>query len=434
MFGLFDLSLTIANFLFLFFEGQIASAFERFYYEAKDEGKLPALSSSVLVVYAILMAALFFVALGTCFVFTWLHCFIYFHLALIVILFTSVPPKQLYFLLLANFRLDDLRRCYVIYSLAQMLITLFVSLLLLVVFKVGVVGAVWGAMSGYIILMPLVLVHFFILNNPSRFSWGYVTSLVKYGFLALPAVISSALLNSSGRFIVLGSISLTALGVYSAINRISTIFSLLVRSLNLVWSPMIIRQFRRPKNEVVSFLIRAIHLYAAGGMVTIFLVLLFAPVLFDLFFNKISNMYYYLVFPIIAFFWQGWSIIWTAAIDWTKKTHLVSVAVTAGAALTILLQLEFIRRYGLFAAFFSNVVGSILTTYVLTLFASKCAMIKVGRLFWWGNVCLGLLFPLLLWRLHFISYKSYYLALIFFFIASISLNTISACLIKRLKL
>jgi O-antigen/teichoic acid export membrane protein len=142
-----------------------------------------------------------------------------------------------YELLMALFRLDERARAYFAASLANVLLTVVLTVWLVVFEDEGARGLLIGNFAGTAaILLGLVFVHrrrIALVPKP-----GILRPMLRFGFPTMPAELSLYALNFIDRIMLVRFVGLAEAGLYSLAVKFSQVVTVVVRGFNLAWPPL----------------------------------------------------------------------------------------------------------------------------------------------------------------------------------------------------
>jgi O-antigen/teichoic acid export membrane protein len=143
----------------------------------------------------------------------------------------------LYELMMALFRLDERARAYFAASLANVLITIALTVWLVVVEDEGARGLLLGNFGGStLVLAALLVIHRRRLALvPSR---GRLGEMLRFGFPTMPAELSLYALNFVDRVALVRLAGLAEAGLYALAVKFSQAVTVIVRGFNLAWPPL----------------------------------------------------------------------------------------------------------------------------------------------------------------------------------------------------
>lgn len=182
----------------------------------------------------------------------------------------------------------------------------------------------------------------------------YVSYAVKFNLPLLPHYLSMYILSSSDRVMITKIVSKTATAIYSVSYTVGMVINILWQSIEASMAPWIYEKLNVNDNESVrkrTFQILAIF------MVACVLSCLFAPeIIWVLAPAEYYNGIY--VIPSIAassFFIAAYGIYMRIEL-YHKRTMFAMMATTMAAAMNLLLNLIFIRKYGYIAAGYTTLI------------------------------------------------------------------------------
>jgi O-antigen/teichoic acid export membrane protein len=142
-----------------------------------------------------------------------------------------------YELLMALFRLDERAGAYFATSLANVLLTVALTVWLVVVEDEGARGLLLGNFVGTATILPaLAYVHRRRLAvRPSRRLLG---PMLRFGLPTMPAELSLYALNFIDRIMLVRFVGLAEAGLYALAVKFSQVVTVLVRAFNLAWPPL----------------------------------------------------------------------------------------------------------------------------------------------------------------------------------------------------
>jgi O-antigen/teichoic acid export membrane protein len=142
-----------------------------------------------------------------------------------------------YELLMALFRLDERAGAYFTASLANVLLTVILTVWLVVLEDQGARGLLLGNFIGTaVILVALLYVHRRRLALiPSR---ELLQPMLRFGLPTMPAEFSLYALNFIDRIMLVRFVGLAEAGLYSLAVKFSQVVTVVVRAFNLAWPPL----------------------------------------------------------------------------------------------------------------------------------------------------------------------------------------------------
>jgi O-antigen/teichoic acid export membrane protein len=154
-----------------------------------------------------------------------------------VALTIGISATQVLFeLQLAVFRSRNQSLQFGIYSFTRFLLIVVLTIILVAGFKLGAQGKLWAEFSVtavYMLIAIYLLRHDIIIN----LDFSIAKSIIKYTLPLLPHVLFGALMGLIGKYFINRYLGLEATGIFNIAFLLSSIMSIIVMSINQVWSP-----------------------------------------------------------------------------------------------------------------------------------------------------------------------------------------------------
>jgi len=273
-YGIIDLISTVVSFIAILGMLQLESAISRYYFEAKDNYKRTQFISTAfwtIAVFSVLWTVLMLLFAKTL------------SIALFktpeyknIILLASfiIPVSNLfgYFTVIMRFLKKPVH--FTIIVLTQILVSVGISIWLVVIERIGVIGVFIGQLSGFFIgcLVMLIYLRSFICLYWNK---SILVDFFRYSLPLVPSVAGTWINSYANRFIMLGYLSVTDIGLYTVALKIASIFALLKNAFSLAWGPYFWETLKKPDHKVIY---RKLSIYVT--------VLVFALVALFAFFAK----------------------------------------------------------------------------------------------------------------------------------------------------
>ncbi len=170
--------------------------------------------------------------------------------------------------LLTLFRLEERARAFFIVTIANVLVAIALTVVLVVGEDEGARGLLLGSyVSGAAFVLGLIVVHRRRLSL--RIERPLLRRMLRFGLPTMPAELSLYALNFVDRIIIVRSIGLAEAGLYSLAVKFSQAVNVLVRGFQLAWPPLAysIRdddEARRAYAAVVTWFLAACAFVVAG--------------------------------------------------------------------------------------------------------------------------------------------------------------------------
>ena len=268
-----------------------------------------------------------------------------------VALWATVNYEQLTSL----FRVEERSVAFVCASLANVFLTIAITLVLVVGLEKGAVGVIVGNFSGTLIVY-LALLGFRREQLGLQFDRGLLREMNRFGIPLVPTALFLWVTNFSDRFFLVKLSDVSEAGLYSVGVRVASAMVLLLTAFRMAWPAFAysIRdedEARRTYAYVLTYMTLVTSWVALG-------LTLFAPWLVDLLaasrFAESSRVVGPLSFAAVAF---GAYIVVAIGVGRIRRTQFNWVVTGAAAAVNVALNLTLIPRYGMMGAAVATVAA-----------------------------------------------------------------------------
>ncbi|HEY1316234.1 MAG TPA: oligosaccharide flippase family protein [Gaiella sp.] len=268
-----------------------------------------------------------------------------------VALWATVNYEQLTSL----FRVEERSVAFVCASLANVFLTIGVTLMLVVWLDKGAVGVIVGNFSGTLIVY-FALLGFRREQLGLQFDRGLLRQMNRFGIPLVPTALFLWVTNFSDRFFLVKLSDVSEAGLYSVGVRVASAMVLLLTAFRMAWPAFAysIRdedEAKRTYAYVLTYM-TLVTAWAALGLT------LFAPWLVDLLaasrFAESSRVVGPLSFAAVAF---GAYIVVAIGVGRIRRTQFNWVVTGAAAVVNVVLNLTLIPRYGMMGAAVATVAA-----------------------------------------------------------------------------
>jgi O-antigen/teichoic acid export membrane protein len=339
---------------------------------------------------------------------------------LVLAAFVGLWAGMNYEQLTSLFRVEERSTAFVTASLANILLTIGATLLLVVALDKGPIGVIVGNFTGTLIVYA-VLVGYRREQLGLQFDRGLLREMNRFGIPLVPTALFLWVTNFSDRLFLVQLADTTEVGLYSVGVRIASAMVLLLTAFRLAWPAFAYsidddREAKRTYAFVLTYLV-ALTTWVATGLALLspwIVGWIAAPA-----FAESSRVVGPLAFAAVAF---GAYIVVAIGVGRAKRTQFNWIVTGAAAAVNVALNLLLIPPYGMMGAavatvaaystMFAGMVWWSQQIYpvpyqwcrVVTAAAAGLALVAVGKLADAGlalSLGLALVYPLLLLPLGF---------------------------------
>ena len=249
---------------------------------------------------------------------------------------------------LAILRANQQPTRYVLVTLCNLILTIFLSVVLVVFLKWGVLGVILASLISSSVVYFVSLL-FTLKNIIWRFSAHWFKEMLTFGLPMVPAGLSLWILNSSDRYFLNYFGDIADVGIYNVGYRLGSIIILFVGAIQLAYAPFVFSVFKRSDAKDIYRRFASYYLlilFFVGLLVAIFsreaVLLLTGPKFHEA----------YKVVPFITFSYVAWGMyyIFSTGVSVMKKTIFSTAATFLAGGLNLLLNWYLIARFGMMGA------------------------------------------------------------------------------------
>jgi O-antigen/teichoic acid export membrane protein len=253
------------------------------------------------------------------------------------------------------FRVEERSVAFVAASLANVLLTIGVTLVLVVWLEKGAIGVIVGNFSGTL-LVYLALLGFRREQLGLELDRGLLRSMNRFGIPLVPTALFLWVTNFSDRFFLVGLADVAEAGLYSVGVRVASAMVLLLTAFRLAW-PAFAYSIRDEDEAKRTYAFVLTYLTVVTAWVALGLTLL-APWIVDVLaaprFAESSRVVGPLAFASVAF---AAYIVVAIGVGRVRRTQFNWVVTGAAAAVNVVLNLVLIPPYGMMGAAVATVAA-----------------------------------------------------------------------------
>ena len=249
-YGVIDLISVTISFVCILGVLQLESAISRYYYASKDEKERNTRISTaywtVLIISSMLSIILIILS-------GFISNFLFDtskYATIISVASLTLPLMNIFtiYSLIIRFLQKPVQYTFIV--VAQLLVTVVISILLVVYLDKGIIGVFWGQISG---LATGVLFGTIYLWDKIRFiwNWNYLKEMFRFSLPMIPSVVFGWMNINASRFIILQYLSLSDIGIYSLAVKIASLLSLVESAFVMAWGPFMWEVFEKPDHKII---------------------------------------------------------------------------------------------------------------------------------------------------------------------------------------
>lgn len=291
-------------------------------------------------------------------------------LGIFIFIFSSLFETLLNFL-----RIKRLVSWYSGIFIYKSIISLSIGLILILCFKLGIEGLLWGTILSILLILP-----FLWKKAVDKFSLKYKISrdltkeMICYGIPLMLGILAAQILNLSDQYVLSFFRSVEEVGIYSISYSIPEKSILLITGLLLLSiKPLCIHIWeKRGKEQASDFMTKTTRYFLLIVLPTTIGLVALAKPIFDLLVTK-EYQAGYRILPLVTLgiFFLGLSQNFSIGLNLFKKTVLDMWAIAIATAANLGLNLIFVPKYGYIAAAITTLVGYVLMLSLRIYFSRK---------------------------------------------------------------
>lgn len=256
--------------------------------------------------------------------------------------------------------------------------TIILNLLMLLVFKIGILGYLLAFCIADLISIVYMSINCNITsiytnarNNELR------NDMLKYSVPLVPNSLSWWALSSVSRYLMLAWLGVSAVGIYSATLRIPTILTVLSDIFAQAWLLSALKDYG--SSESKRF-IKSMHnkYFAILIVVTAVIIMLSHPLASFLLSGEFSNYWWVTPYLFISVFWGALVGFLGSIFSSERKNTMQFISTIIGAAVSILISIIYLTEYGVVVVAIATMVGYYVIWLIRRLAVKKYLDVGMG--------------------------------------------------------
>lgn len=268
------------------------------------------------------------------------------------------------------FRVSDKPHYFAIYEVAQALIQIVSSFILIAFF-----GFHWEGRLFSILLSGSLATGFgfFLLRSYIKIQLPQSSDIketAKFGLGLIPHSVLGQTIRLGDRLFIVHFISLSAAGEYAVGAQISSILLVLLSAFNQAWTPYLFSKLADSDDYTRRQLVNQSYKIVALFIIVLLIFnLAISPIFCYLVSPEFSGAQRFVPISSVAYFFTGCYLLFTDYIFFVKKTHLFSIVTTLNCGLNLTMNYFFIKRFGAVGVSYAFAISSgimMLVTWILS--------------------------------------------------------------------
>jgi len=251
-----------------------------------------------------------------------------------------------------------------IISLIRILLAISISLVLIVIFKMGAMGRILGLFIGNVVIFLIVVFDIFKFTK-FKFSIKKLGTILLLGFPLVFSVFSYVIMNSSDKYMLEQMVSLRELGIYDIAYTYSAVPLFILVGFSQMWQPIF---FENMKKGAYGNLLKLSGYYIVFLFLVSLSVIVFSNEVFNLFVDaKFINAIKIIPWIVVGIFFLGLSNLIASIYSYQKRFKEIGAVALTAAIINIVLNYFFIKNYGIIGASIASALTYILYFLILLL-------------------------------------------------------------------
>lgn len=235
-YGTMDLIATVVAFTAIIGMMQLESAVSRYYYAEKNTKQRNTMVSTAL--WSILTGSLLLFLILTILArdISLLLFDSKVFATVLIIAGITIPLSNLKGLFTVVMRFKKKPVHYLIFQLVQLLITISITVFLILYFRVGIISVFIGQLSGLLVIIACMAYY---LRSEVMLCWSKADfkKMMRYSLPLVPSTAGNWANSYLNRFVMLGYLSVSEIGIYAVALKFASIFNLIGSAFRMAWGP-----------------------------------------------------------------------------------------------------------------------------------------------------------------------------------------------------
>lgn len=256
-------------------------------------------------------------------------------------------------LLLITYQINNEPGKYVAFSLASTLINILISISLVIVFKMGFEGRLYGL---YLSAFSLAIAAFYILSKKKLLSLKSISKenakdSLLFGLPLIPHIIGGMIIMMSDRLFIDHFLGKEALGIYNIGYVIGSVISVFCGAFANAIIPFSYELFAKNTIEAKIKVVKVYWMFIGLLIIIVFGIWICTPFVFKWFINgRFAEGSKYVIWITIGYFFQGLYLLFANIIFYLKKNKVLFYWSFINVAINLSLNYYLIGKFGAIGA------------------------------------------------------------------------------------
>lgn len=262
------------------------------------------------------------------------------------------------------------------YGLIQLVCSffnIFLSILFVVIYKMGWEGRVYALCITSWVIIVVVFAALYKMNYLSKMiKYSYIKDALLIGYPIVPHAVSNIIMYMSGRLILKNLVGMSAVGVFSVGYQIGMILYVIQTAYNTAWVPYLYSNLSAITESKKRQIVIQSFAYAGILLFSVVAIYFLTPLIFKLFF---SERYYaaqdVVIWVSIGYLFTGLYKIPVNLIFYEKRTSILGWLALLNVAVSLVLNYFLIRLFGMMGAAYATAVTFFVMFFLVAIVAQK---------------------------------------------------------------
>jgi O-antigen/teichoic acid export membrane protein len=289
-----------------------------------------------------------------------------------LILFLSVSFEILNFFPMELLRIKEKSALFIFITISKTLTVLFLNILLIAHYKLGIKGILIGQMTGNILVFVITF-PFLRKNMVNKYNFEELRGMFKYGFPLIFTTMAMMLMNLGDRYILKYLLGYSEVGIYTIGYKIGGVINVFIlQSFKMGFLPIAYKQYS-DDNQANRFFTKVLTYFVFILVIAGLSLSLFSKEIVMFFSKREEYWSANQIVPLLslAFVLQGIQYVFSLGLHYVKKTKYNAFIVLSIAVLNIGLNFLLIPRYKIIGAAVTTVISWILMTILFYYFSQR---------------------------------------------------------------
>ena len=260
-----------------------------------------------------------------------------------------------------------------VFEVTNTIVNMGVSILLLVVYKLGWESRAYGIVLAYFLFFIISLIY---MKRHNYLSLKYepleIKNILSISLPLIPHAIGGIIISLSDRFFIEKMIGIDMVGIYSVGYMFGMIIFIFSDAFIKAWSPWFYKKIAKPSTIVKKKIVKYSYLYIIGLFAIAFLLSIISKLLIDIFIDEKFNGAEQFIFWIsMGYAIHGVYKIFFPFLVHINKTSFLGYSTMLTAIINLLLNYTMINNYGAIGATYATAISFSISTALVFWYQNK---------------------------------------------------------------